>query len=244
MRLHLAGICSADGIKDELGDILYGLESFAYWKPWEGAYIKKWKGFLLDSGAFTFIMSGKVGADFESYVDKYIEFVKAYQIERFFEMDTDSVHGYDKVRQIRHRIENAVGRQTIPVWHITRGMDDFRAMCKDYKYVAIGTMVNKNGKKLRIKHIEKQLIDMAHEQGCQIHGLGRTSDTDFRMGYDSVDSTSWLSATRWGSVPQFMNGRIVNVNHPNKRMCRGRIDALHHSIQAWKKMQQYADKYL
>lgn len=244
MRIHLAGICSADGIQDELGDILYTLESFAYWKAFEGAYLKKWKAFLLDSGAYTFMMNGKVNADFSSYVDKYIEFIKAWNVELFFEMDTDSIHGYDKVRQIRHRIENAVGRQPIPVWHITRGMADYRDMCKDYKYVAVGTMINKYGKKLYIKHIERQLIEIAHEQGCKIHGLGRTSNQSFRMGWDSVDSTSWLSATRWGSVPQFVNGKIVNVNHTNKRMCRGRIDALHHSIQAWKKMQQYADKYL
>lgn len=244
MRLHLAGISSANEIKSELGDIAYALESFAYWKEWEAEYLPLWKGFLLDSGAFTFMVNGKTVNGFDSYIDRYIDFINAMNIERFFEMDTDSVHGYDRVRQIRRQIENKTGRQPIPVWHITRGMADFRDMCKDYKYVAIGTMINQNGKKLKIKHIEKQLIDIAHENGCMIHGLGRTGMQDFHMGYDSVDSTSWLSGTRWGSVPQYVNGKIKGITSKNKRMNMPRTEALTHSIRVWKKMQAYAEKFL
>lgn len=50
----------------------------------------------------------------------------------------------------------------------------------------------------------------------KIHGLGLTYDDPRKLlplGFDSVDSTSWVSS-RWGAVPTFKNGRIITTRRP------------------------------
>lgn len=44
------------------------------------------KEFLLDSGAFTFMNSGKK-VHWKTYVDEYIEFINRHDVQQFFELD-------------------------------------------------------------------------------------------------------------------------------------------------------------
>ena len=54
MRLCLAGTFPSEKIVRE-NRPEYVLESFFYIKPWQVEEMPKWKMFLLDSGAFTFM---------------------------------------------------------------------------------------------------------------------------------------------------------------------------------------------
>lgn len=245
MRLHLAGISTLEKAQEYCSQITYALESFYYWKEWEAKFLPVWKFFLLDSGAFTFISSGKVDKKFDIYVERYIEFINQYGIQHFFEMDVDSVLGYERVRQIRRYIENRTNRPCIPVWHISRGVEDLKATCRDYKYVSIGQNVNRNGVKVRMAPaLTRRVIDIAHENGAIIHGLGRTSIKDCRLGFDSIDSTSWSSGVRFSNFPIFRNGDIAYFADKSRRVKLSKEEVLKRGIIAGLKMQQYAEKYL
>ena len=163
------------------------------------------KSFLLDSGAFTFI-NGAKRVDFESYTDKYIDFINAYKVPLFFEMDLDAVVGLQKVEEYRRRIESRTGRQCIPVFHRERGKEYFIDMCKNYKYVALGGIAVKDIKKTEHKYFP-WFIDTAHEYGCKIHGLGYTDFANVdKYRFDTVDSTSWIVGGKYGNIYTIRDG--------------------------------------
>lgn len=121
MKIFLAGTC----VKEEVLEnhkVDYILESFYTIKKWQIPYIKKCKMFLLDSGAFTFMNGNKGKVDFNQYLNDYINFINKYDIKYFFELDIDSVVGYEKVKEMRTVLEKGTGKKCIPVWHKARGL--------------------------------------------------------------------------------------------------------------------------
>lgn len=173
------------------------LESFAYIRPWQYEMPKIAKSFMLDSGAFTFL-NKKEKKDFNSYIDKYADFINAHKIDLFFELDVDSIEGYKQVLKYRHLLEAKTGKQVIPAWHLSRGKQNFIDMCKEYKYVSIGGIVTKEIKpSLPFFHF---LTDIAHTYGAKIHALGFTPRNIDDYRFDSSDSTSWGNGNRFGYV--------------------------------------------
>ena len=119
----------------------YVLESFYYFKPWQAEELPRWKMFLLDSGAFTFMHSQEAAAkpvNWDAYLSRYIAFIKQHRIQHVFELGVDMITGYGAVKRMRARLEAETGRQSIPVWHRSRGLDEFKQLCKDYPYIGIG----------------------------------------------------------------------------------------------------------
>ena len=173
--------------------------------------------FLLDSGAFTFMNKSKKSADFtkeklKDYIDKYIEFINTYDIKHFFEMDIDCMLGYEKVKEIRHYIEEKTNKKVIPVWHITRGIEEFHNMCKEYKYVAIGGIASKEIKPSQ-HHMLFELCDIAHSYGCKIHGLGYLPLkilNNRECPFDTVDGTSWQGHIR-GYYYKLTDGKLEKI---------------------------------
>ena len=152
----------------------YILESFFYADEDTERLMPHFGDFLLDSGAFTF-MQGKGGSpNWDEYVERYADFINRNKVQKYFELDIDSVVGYERVKQIRSKLERLTGRQSIPVWHLSRGMDEYRGMCKDYNYVAIGGIVSGEITKDKYKAFPA-LIAEAHNHGARIHGLGFTN---------------------------------------------------------------------
>ena len=138
MRLCLAGTFPAEKIVKEYRPE-YVLESFFYIRPWQIEEIPKWKMFLLDSGAFTFmhgIEASSKPVDWDGYLSRYIDFINRNDVQHFFELDVDSIVGYDAVKRMRARLEAETGKQSIPVWHRSRGLDEFKRLCRDYPYSA------------------------------------------------------------------------------------------------------------
>ena len=58
-----------------------------------------------------------------------IEFINTYKIDKFFELDIDSVVGYEEVLKLRKKLEHLTEKQCIPVWHTSRGKEDFLKTC-------------------------------------------------------------------------------------------------------------------
>lgn len=218
------------------------LESFYYADDLITSLIPHLKHFMLDSGAFTFFTQGK-HVDWDEYVTRYIEYVKTNKVELFFELDIDVLVGYEKVREIRHRLEREIGRPPIPVWHKSRGKDEFLRMCDEYRYVAIGGIVSREIKPPDYKYFP-WFIREAHKRGAKIHGLGFTNLNGLKLyHFDSVDSSSWTTGNRFGKVYVF-NGKdlIINDKPPNTRV-KARETAVK-NFSEWVKFAQWAETNL
>lgn len=240
MKVFLAATSDKKFISN-INESLYVLESFYYFQSWQVPLIKSSKMFLLDSGAFTF-MNGKKSADFNGYLSKYIDFINKYNVEYFFELDVDSVIGYEEVKRMRKRLEKETGKRCIPVWHKSRGKDEFIKMCDEYDYVAIGGIVTKEIKKDEYPFFS-WFINEAHKRNCKIHGLGFTTLNDLkRYNFDSVDSTSWKSGGRYGQLHIFKGDTIKTVTQKNKRAIYRNIDK--NNFNEWLKFQKHAEKHL
>lgn len=121
MKVYLAGCASFQKIIEPLY-IPSVLESFFYFRSdWQLDYIKD-KNFLLDSGAFTFMMDSGRNVDWDNYVERYADFINTNKIKYFFELDIDSIVGYDVVKKLRKKLEKLTGSQAIPVWHLSTGI--------------------------------------------------------------------------------------------------------------------------
>ena len=223
-KIFLAGISSVKNTIIPYFKPHYVLESFMYLRSKRQPTLDyiNWclqaDEFLLDSGAFTFMNKSKKGCDssdeaLQEYIDSYVEFINQYDIKHFFEMDIDCIVGYDKVKEIRKYIEDKTNKKVIPVWHKSRGMEEFHKMCKEYEYVAVGGIAAKEIKRSEFGLLY-ELCDIAHSYGCKIHGLGYSplsvlNERD--CPFDTVDSTTWLAHLKKCSF-SLDNGNLKRTN--------------------------------
>lgn len=198
--------------------------------------------FLLDSGAFSF-MSGQECSKkiLSEYLEHYIDFIKRYNIKYFFELDVDTIFGIEFVEQMRTKLEHDTKRKCIPVWHKGRGVEYWKIMCKQYRYVAIGGLV------FHVKKQEYELIrkmaKYAYDKGVKVHGLGFTKTKElYKYKFYSVDSTSWKMSAIRGQLFQFFDGRQI-IQRPlekgNKKADLHKM--IEHNYKEWIKYQKYMD---
>lgn len=231
----------------QLGNVgnLSILESFYYADESTEWLIPRVGNFILDSGAFTFLASRKKQVDWDDYLSKYIDFINRNRVELFFELDIDSLVGYEAVLGLRSRLEAETGRKSIPVWHKSRGRDEFVNMCREYDYVAIGGIVTKEITPDDYKYFS-WFVSTAHEHGARIHGLGFTNaDGLLKYKFDSVDSSSWVYGNKYGMVQTF-NGH--GMRYVSKKKTVGRLknhtDIAVNNFNEWAKFQRYARLHL
>lgn len=200
--------------------------------------------FLLDSGAYAFMNKSKqsaeiTGTKLKEYIDRYIDFINTYDIKYFFEMDIDCIIGYEKVKKIRHYIEQQTGKKVIPVWHKSRGVAEFHNMCQEYKYVAIGGIASKEIKPSE-HNILFELCDIAHSYGCRIHGLGYLPLTILNKRecpFDTIDGTAWQGHMR-GCCFQLNDGKLIKVK--DNRYWK---DVVNDCFVAWSEFSKLKDVY-
>jgi len=220
------------------------LESFYYIKDWQIELIPKFKNFMLDSGAFSFMTTFKnKKIDWDEYVVKYAEFIKKYDVKYFFELDIDSLVGIKEVERLRNLIEKITNKQVIPVWHKSRGKDYFLSMCKDYKYISIGGLVTKTTmQKEDYKYINWFCAE-AHKNDCKIHGLGFTKTNLDEYHFDSVDSTAWTFGNRGKFLYRFNGKRMskIDMNFKSNRIDAKKVAI--HNFNEWVKYSEYLAGY-
>lgn len=102
---------------------LFVLGSFFYLRKHKKDYLDRYmsfvktqcKDFILDSGAFSMLSGSKNKESFleklDSYITEYIEFINKYDIKNFIELDIDKIIGYEKVKQIREKIEKETNKK-------------------------------------------------------------------------------------------------------------------------------------
>lgn len=240
MRVFLAGTANNEKmIKENMP--IYVLESFYYIKEWQKYLIDNCDMFLLDSGAFTFMNNNKGEINWKEYIDKYADFIIRNDVKYFFELDIDAIVGYEKVKEYTKYLESKVGRKSIPVWHKSRGIEEWERLTKEYDYIAIGGFVIKEITKKDYKYIPK-LLDIAKKNRCKVHGLGFTSMENLKkLKFYSVDSTTWQEGSRFGVVHLFDGEKIKKVHSKEKRAIKTINE---HNYPQWLKYQKYADKFL
>lgn len=221
MKIFLAATSHIHTAIDKTSSPLFLLESFLDLKSGtkkKEEYIK-WclsgKDFLLDSGAYAFMSKTKFCENFDfstldKYVGDYIDFINKWDIQHFFEMDLDNIVGYKKVLEYRKLIESKTNKKVIPVWHLSRGIEEFHKMCQEYNYVAIGGMA---AKEITDKKLILDLCKIAHNYGCLVHGLGYMSLKDLNdevCPFDTIDGTSWQAHIR-GQEYYLENNKILKT---------------------------------
>lgn len=239
MKVFLAGQSSYTELN--WSECKYNLESFYYFKQEQIAWLDRWDDFLLDSGAFTFMNGGKRG-NLDEYLERYADFIVKHGIKKYFELDVDSVTGYSKVKEYRRKLERLTNLQCIPVWHKSRGVDEYKRHCAEYGYIAIGGLASKEIKPSEYGRVST-LIDYAHANGTKVHGLGFTSmDGLRRCRFDTVDSTTW-NRGRFGDVYYFTGSTMRVYNPKGMRLQDGKA-ANAFCLQEWIKFQRYAETKL
>ena len=245
MKIYLAGVApwrdggGYDPIIREYKP--YILESFYYADDDTERLIPYFGDFLLDSGAFTFMVNTHKKVDWDDYIERYADFIVRNKIEKFFFFFLYSVVGYEKVKEYRRILENLTDRKCIPVWHKSRGIDEFKKMCDEYTYAAIGGIVSKEIKPNQYGAFPSMIAE-SHKRGCKLHGLGFTSlEWLNKCKFDSVDSTAWTTGNRFGFVYRFDGKTMKKHDVPKgKRLADGRKVALINYTE-WIKFQKYAE---
>lgn len=249
LRIFLAGTYSRswclqkyiEKAKDNLCP--YTLESFFYMNEDIKRLIPHMSDFLLDSGAFTFMTQNK-DVNFDEYLERYADFIKTNKIQKFFELDIDSIVGYEKVKEYRLRLEKLTERPCIPVWHKSRGIDEFYRICDEYNYIAVGGLAIKEIKQNEYKYLP-MLIKEAHKRKTKVHGLGFSWFNLLpKYHFDSVDSTTWTTGNRFGYIHFFDGKTIKKINAPTgHKLSDARLVALNNYME-WVKFQKYAEVHL
>lgn len=204
---------------------------------------------ILDSGAFSFFGGKKV--DWKDYTKKYCEFIKKTNQSLFFELDIDSLTSLEYAENIRTEIEQKTGKQPIVVWHPSRGIDYWHKMCENYNYVAISASGAYQSRWTRTEKgvlVMKKMITIAKKNKTKVHGLGYTNIEKLKeLKFDSVDSTSWLMASRFGEFHWFEKG-VIKKTTPRElkreTIKSKQTEMLINNLNQWVKFQKYADKNL
>ena len=261
MQIYLAGVASGNNNKiwkdnaldnpSEPQKIFSGdsehkisiLESFYYMTDWMVPYIRDHWDFLLDSGAFTFMNDKKNanGVVWDEYLERYAQFINDNDVKLFFELDIDAVVGIKEVERLRAKLEKLTNKQSIPVWHKSRGKEYWFRMIQEYGYVALGGMVSGGvAYKDKVEKMFPWFLQTAKEQDCKVHGLGYTSIKGMqKFKFHSVDSTAWLYGNRGGFLYYFNGIELVKEDKPNGTRLKAREAAVH-NFREWVKFQKYA----
>ncbi len=196
--------------------------------------------FMLDSGAYSFMVDKTISLKWEDYVREYAEFINRFDVQYFFELDIDNVIGLKKVEGLRNLLSRETGKTPIPVWHKSRGKEYFKDMCKEYDYVSIGGIVSQEIKRTEFRHFP-WFIDTAHKHNSKIHGLGVSGLTDLlKYNFDSVDSTAWLYGNRGGFVYFFDGKTLTKKKVGQGQQLKSQQTALH-NFQEWVKFSNYLE---
>lgn len=164
--------------------------------------------FILDSGAHTFQKDGNT-TDYDQFVREYGEYVKNNPwIDEYAELDIENKVGISQVEKWRDKLESIVGKPPIVVWHRERGKEYYKHMVRKYPYVGFSGFVKTitGGMEVPMKYVG-WFIKEAHDNDCKIHGFGFTrSSLLYRFPFDSVDSSSWIMGSKFGTYFHLRNG--------------------------------------
>jgi len=116
-------------------------------------------------------------------------------------------------------------------------------MCKEYDYIAIGGIVTQEIKRTEYD-VFIPLLKIAKKNNAKVHGLGFTNLKGMeKYKFHSVDSTSWLSGNKFGSVYLFNGKTMVKQNKSPGQRVKTKETGIH-NFNEWVKFSKYAENNL
>lgn len=149
-----------------------------------------------DSGGYTAMTKG-VDID----IAHYCQWIKENEehLDCYANLD---VIGNQVLTRKNQSVMESTGLSPVPVFHVGSGLKEFRRLCEEYDYIAIGGMVPYMKVLKDILPFLKKVFDIAGDK--KIHGFGCTNlKALFDFPWYSVDSATWLVGMRFGEVPVF-----------------------------------------
>lgn len=168
-----------------------------------------------DSGAFS-AMSQKV----EVNIDEYAAWLKRYKHLFSTYSNLDVIGNAEATLKNQIILEDKHGLEPRPVVHAANNYDPLEYyLSKGYKYIALGGLVPYAAQpKLRMRYL---INAFKLAQGKAVfHGFGVTSwEVMSQLPWYSVDSSSWGSGFRFGTIPlfdskrgKFEKAKLGNIN--------------------------------
>ncbi len=256
MRLYLSAVfenCGrGGGVKKPVEEIinlseLHILQSFVYAKEEHAERYKDCKSFMMDSGAFTLMMSKKnvKNFDIKEFAVRYANFIKKWNVNDFVELDVDGIFGVDVYKDILHMVQDITGKDPIRVFHGWRGKEYFEELIKIKDKICLGGIAVGKARRNSLDYFQ-WFLDRAHENDCKVHGLAVTSPKLLRKyNFDSVDSSSWSFSLRSGTLYRFDGCNVKSYAGSENCPAGQRIDTSFCGIQglkAWAEYCKYLDK--
>ncbi len=156
-------------------------------------------------------------------IDNYIRFVERNEHLLFAYANLDVVSDGRRSYQNYLYMKDA-GLSPVPVYHSGTDIKYLKHYLEDADYIAIGAIANMTTSK-RIADLDRlwveYLVDDELMPVKKIHGFGLTSlRIMFRYPWYSVDSTSWVTFSRFGTIliPDVFKGEYV-YNRPPRPIC-------------------------
>ena len=243
MKIFLAGDGGRPFIKNNFYKF-YRLNSYEYLKKQrdEIVVIDKFKDYILDSGVFSFLNGKNTNIDWEKYMVDYANFVREHKIKNYVELDIDKMIGLDNVEILRKKLQKRVGWKSIPVWHMNRGYEKWLEICRDYDYICFGAFLTDGLSNKKFIQIKKFLED-AKKEDCKVHGLGFTQFQWLKkLPFYSVDSSSWTTGNRFGSICKYEGDRVRNLKRPDNTRIKDGSKLANHNFNEWIKYCRWAEK--
>lgn len=179
-------------------------------------YVKKQGSiYMLDSGAFTYMMNPKKSLDLNEHLKQYCYYINEFDIKYFFELDLDIFMSIEEIENIRRKIYLETHKKPIIVYHDERGHDYWTNMCKEEEFVAVGGIASAKayGSTAYVRYA--QLCEEAHSYGTLVHGLGFTPLSILnahKMFFDTVDSTTWNFTKRGCTAAISETGELLKLD--------------------------------
>ena len=224
LRLHLAPDRPAPNHIEPLGNImrLKILLSYWYYKDadldalFAKYFTEPYPEVFADSGAFSAATQGAQisPAEYAAWVKKYKHLFSTYS-------NLDVIGNPVKTLENQKHLED-LGINPIPVFHASANYDALENyLATGYRYIALGGLVPYAAQpKVRIRFLIKA-FKIANAQAV-FHGFGVTSwEVMSKFPWYSVDSSSWGSGFRFGTVPVFdpKAGRFLKCNLGDVKSC-------------------------
>jgi len=190
---------------------------------------------FLDSGAFTAYTQKKV-----IDIHKYIRYIKKYKKYIHLYANLDVIGDADKTK-INQKIMENEQLKPLPTYHFGEPEEYLDYYLNNYNYIALGALVNDKRNKKRKTNLIKKSVLKAKKRNVKIHLFGITDAAIIKKYYDfiySVDSTSWLSGSRFGNCYFFERGSLKNKKLNNFNVLKHDKIDLWNLIQ-WKKFSDY-----
>lgn len=219
---------------------------------------------MIDSGAHSLFVKYKAqlnfyeSDEFWEYVDTYAEFIKANQDHIAVYVNVDIIRNAELTWKVQKYLEDTHKLNPLPVFHTGEDFKWLKKYIDNYDYIGLGGLGQKGGKTRWMKTIGDPAFSLICPSPDYIpirkfHGFAMTSpDLISDYPWYSVDSSSWVSAGKYGMViiPPFKNGKydytispyFLNISTmPNRRKELDHIDhrPLFHQKEFYK---YFADK--